>query len=173
MKRTLVLCFWLIFAVCCEKNNYKTFSTKYRVFFSCNIADAPFNGITTPGRFLSARVNNGKLMTVDSDGKKENITLTAVQNGSFIMGLGGLIIGTPTFNNDNVSIWAYDLGCPECDQLGVRLTFDIQGIASCSSCQGQWNMNSSGISVNTDGKERRPLYRYPTSLNDGILVVSN
>lgn len=173
MKRTVVLLCWLILTVCCQTKSYKTFTTKYRVFFGCNIADAPFNQITTPGRFVSVRISNGSMICVDSDGHKTGIELTASQNLSFIMGLGGLIIGTPTFNNDDLSIWAYDLGCPECDQAGRRLVFDLQGIASCSSCNGQWNMNSSGISVNTDGKERRPLYRYPTMFSNGYLTVSN
>ena len=173
MKRTIVLLFWLILTVCCQTKSYKTFTTKYRVFFGCNVSEAPFNQITTPGRFVSVQIKNGIMNCVDSDGHKNSTLLTVNQDRSFIMGLGGLIVGTPTFNNDDVSIWAYDLGCPECDRSDRRITFDLMGIATCSSCHGQWNMNSSGISVNTDGVERRPLYRYPTTFSDGYLTVSN
>lgn len=175
MKRFLILLFSLMLTVCCETTSYKTYSTKYRVFFSCNIMDAPYNQAISRGCFISIRKNNGKLLFVDSNGNKSDMELTAVQSASFMLGLAGLIIGTPTFDNDNTSVWAYDLGCPECDEPGKRLTFDNTqpGIAFCSSCQGKWNMNSSGISVNTDDKKRRPLYRYPTSMNNGVLTVSN
>lgn len=177
MKRSFILLFSLILTVCCETESYKTYSNKYRVFFSCNIMDAPYNQAVSRGHFVSIRKNNGKLLFDDSDGHKSDAELTAVQSASFMMGLAGLIIGTPIFDNDNTSIWAYDLGCPECDEPDKSLTFDIKntqpGIATCLSCQGQWNLNSSGIPVNTDGKKRRPLYRYPASLNNGILTVSN
>ena len=173
MKRGLALLSLLLLATACEKNSYSTFSTKYRVYFSCETSVSPYNQLTTPGRFLSVRKNEGKLSMTDSDGNKYEEALSEIKNGTFILGLGGLIIGTPTFNNDNMSIWAYDLGCPECDAPTTRLKFNLEGIASCSKCQGSWNLNADGTPVNTDGEQHRPLYRYPTSFNNGILTVSN
>lgn len=173
MKRNILLILSLLLAGACERNNYSTFSNKYKVFFSCETAASPYNQLTTPGRFLSVRKGEGKLLITDSDGNKYEEPLSAAQNGSFLFGLAGLIIGTPTFNNDNMSIWAYDLGCPECDSPGTRLKFDLQGAATCSKCEGSWNLNANGTPVNTDGKQNRPLYRYPTSFNNGILTVSN
>jgi len=173
MKRGVLFVTFLLLAVACDRNSYSTFSNKYRVFFSCETYQSPFNQLTTPGRFLSVRKSEGKLTMTDSDGNKYEQTLSAVQNSSFIMGLSGLIIGTPTFNNDDMSIWAYDLGCPECDAPNVRLKFDLQGTATCSKCAGSWNLNANGTPINTDGEQRRPLYRYPTSFNNGILTVSN
>ena len=96
--------------------------------------------------------------------------LSAIQNSSFLMGLAGLIIGTPTFNNDDMSVWAYDLGCPECNNPSIRLKFNLEGTASCSECEKSWSLNSSGFAVS--GKAR-PLYRYPVTLNNGVLTVSN
>ena len=173
MKRALILLLILFLPTGCQKNSYSTFSRKYRVWYSCNIMDSPFKQISTPGRFVAIRKAGNTLKTVDSDGNKTEIVLSAVQNSSYIMGLAGIIIGTPLFNNDDNSVWAYDLGCPECDNSQTRLTFDLQGKASCSKCGGEWNLNSNGIPVNTDGRENRPLYRYPTSLNNSILTVSN
>ena len=173
MKRGVILLSLLLLASSCQKNNYSKFSNKYKVFFSCETSVSPYNQLTTPGRFLSVRKNEGRLYITDSDGNKYDEELSAYKNGSFIMGLGGLIIGTPTFNNDDMSIWAYDLGCPECDAPGTRLKFDLQGTASCSKCQGSWNLNADGTPINTDGQQHRPLYRYPTSFNNGILTVSN
>ena len=169
MKRGFVLLSLLLLATACEKNSYKTFSTKYKVFFSCDISTSPYNQ-TTAGRFLSIRKKDGKLHMKDSDGKKYDQELTAIQSGSFIFGLAGIIIGTPTLDNYDQSIWAYDLGCPECDSPTTCLTFGFKGQASCSICNGTWDLNNNGYS--TDGKSR-PLYRYPTSLNNGILTVSN
>lgn len=173
MKRGFCLLLLLLLVTGCHKNSYKTYSTKYRVWYSCNIMDAPFNQVTTPGRFISIRRAGNTLKTVDSDGHTTDIELSAVQSGSYIMGLAGLIVGTPTFNNDDLSVWAYDLGCPECDQSQTRLSFDVNGTARCSKCNGIWNLNSSGIPVNSDGKENRPLYRYPVTLNNGIITVQN
>ena len=170
MKRSFILLFSLILTVCCETESYKTYSNKYRVFFSCNIMDAPYNQAVSRGHFVSIRKNNGKLLFVDSDGHKSDAELTAVQSASFMMGLAGLIIGTPIFDNDNTCIWAYDLGCPECNNPSIRLKFNLEGTASCPECEKSWSLNSSGFAVS--GKAR-PLYRYPVTLNNGVLTVSN
>ena len=87
-----------------------------------------------------------------------------------MLGLGGLIIGTPVFDND---IRAYDLACPECDESKTTLKVSFKGYATCSKCGGQWDLNTDGTCINTDGKERRPLYRYPTSYINGVFKVSN
>ena len=176
MKRTFLLIAALLLATACEKNSYSTFSTRNKVFFSHDIYDSPYNQLTTPGRFLSIRKGDGKLIITDSDGNKYDEPLSAVQSASFIMGLAGLILGTPMLSNDDMSIWAYDLGCPECNSPNTRLKFVQQGAdftASCSKCGGVWNLNTNGVSINTDDKKSHPLYRYPTSLNNGILTVSN
>ena len=170
MKRSVLLFLSLLLASACERNSYETFTSKYKAFFSCDVSLSPYNQLTTPGRFLSVRKGDGKLIITDSDGNKYDEPLTAIQNGSFIFGLAGFIIGTPTFNNDNMSIWAYDLGCPECNSPATRLNFDLQGNASCSKCGGTWSLNTSGFP--TDDKSR-PLYRYPTSFSNGIFTLSN
>ncbi len=171
MKRSVITLFAMLAAVSCSKTeSYSTFSTRNRVFFCYEIFQSPFNQVTTPARFLSVRKSEGKLHMVDSDGRKYDMELSAVQNSSFLMGLAGLIIGTPTFNNDDMSVWAYDLGCPECNNPSIRLKFNLEGTASCSECEKSWSLNSSGFPVS--GKAR-PLYRYPVTLNNGVLTVSN
>ena len=170
MKRGILLVLALLLSMACQRNSYNTYSRKYRVFYSCEISQSPFNQLTTPGRFLSVRRNNNRLYLTDSDGHKYDMELSAIQDGAFMMGLGGLILGTPTFNNDDMSIWAYDLGCPECNSAGTRLKFDLAGNATCSKCGGSWSLNASGFP--TDDKSRT-LYRYPTTFNNGILTVAN
>ena len=173
MKRGLIPFSLLLFAASCDKNSYSVYSTKYKVYFTCETNVSPYNQIFTPGRFLSVRKSDGMLVIKDSDGETRKEPLTETKNRTYVMGLAGLIIGTPTFNNDFSHIYAYDLGCPECDAPTVRLKFDLQGTASCSKCGGSWNLNSDGSPINTDGKQMRPLYRYPTSYVNGILTVQN
>lgn len=173
MKRGILLISLLLMAASCQKNSYNRFCTKYKVYFRCETNVSPYNQLTTPGRFLSVRKSDGLLILTDCDGETRREPLSDVNNRSFMMGLAGLIIGTPTFNNDDFSIWAYDLGCPECDVESRRLKVSLTGTASCSKCGGEWNLNADGSCINTDGKERRPLYRYPTSYVNGVFKVSN
>ena len=177
MKRGVILLFLLLLASACEKNSYSKFSYSHKVYFSCDTSQSPFDQITSPGRFISVRKSEGHLHMVDPDGKKYDQELSEIQNGAYIMGLAGLILGTPLLSTDDyMSVFAYDLGCPECNSQGTRLKIEQQGaqaIASCTKCEGLWNLNTDGASINTDGKQRRPLFRYPTSFNNGILTVSN
>jgi hypothetical protein len=174
MKRGVVLLSLLLLATACEKTGYSRFSTKYNVYFNCDITVYPYNGVTTYGRFLTVRKSEGMLIIVDSDGKDFKQPLSNDDNRRFILGLSGLIIGTPTFNNDGISVWAYDLGCPECDAPNVRLKIDrLDRTASCSKCKGKWNLDADGTPINDDGKELRPLYRYPTTQHGSILTISN
>ena len=174
MKRCYILALSLLFATACERNSYTLYSRRYHVSFTCDMAVSPYNQLSTPGRFISIRKiksdNECKLHMVDSDGAKFDQELDARQDALFDLGLCGLIMGTPLFDNDSFSVWAFDLGCPECDQADVRLTFDQQGNASCTKCGGIWALNTDGVSTN--GK-KRPLFRYPVACNNGVLTVAN
>lgn len=169
MKRGILLLLTLLATAGCEKNSYSTFSNKYRVVFSYSTQDEPFNQITSRGRFVSVRQVGSTIKTVDSDGNRKDLELTEIQSRSFIMGLAGLIIGTPTLNNDDLAVWAYDLGCPECDN-GSRLTFNTTGKATCAKCDGIWDLNRSGFA---DNGNLRPLYRYHTYFNFSSITVQN
>ncbi len=176
MKRAILILLSLLplFTASCERNSYSTFSKKYLVTFSYGIAQAPFNQITTPGRFVSARISGTVLKTVNSDGETTDLELTEIQARNFRMGLAGLIIGTPTFNNDDMSVWAYDLGCPVCDVASARLRFDVLGQATCSKCGNSWDLNSSGFPTTNESGNVRTLYRYPVyRAADGSVTVSN
>lgn len=170
MKRGLFLISLLLLAASCQKDSYNRFCTKYKVYFSCETDISPYNQVLTPGRFLSVKKNNGLLILTDCDGETRKEPMSDNNNRMFMLGLGGLIIGTPVFDND---IRAYDLACPECDESKTTLKVSFKGSATCSKCGGQWDLNTDGTCINTDGKERRPLYRYPTSYINGVFKVSN
>ena len=170
MKRGILLISLLLLATSCQKDSYNRFCTKYKVFFKCETSLSPYNQILIPGKFLSVKKNNGLLILTDCDGETRKEPLSDNNNRSFILGLGGLIIGMPAFDND---IRAYDLACPECDEKNKCLKVSLMGTATCSECGGEWNLNADGTCINTDGKERRPLYRYPTSYVNGVFKASN
>ncbi len=155
----------------CSKDSYPVFSTKYRVQFSCDMGTPPFNQVAdTPGRFITVRRGPGKLTITDPDGNITDVELTRQQDMTFQMGLAGLILGKPTFNNENNEVWAYDLGCPQCDVESYRLSVSVFGTATCPHCHSSWNLNSGGFPT-TGGA--RTLYRYPTSTFGQSLTVSN
>lgn len=171
MKRLFLLFFSLILLTGCQKNSYSKFCNRYKVFFMCNTMEAPFNQLSTPGRFLSVRLlPNGTMTVTDIDGHSTRIELSQKENNMFIMGLGGLIIGRPTLNNDDMEVWAYDLACPVCDSGHNLLSVDQMGKAGCAACGGIWDLNRSGFPDNGD---MRPLYRYPATSGFTSVTVQN
>lgn len=171
MKRLFLILATLLSLAGCEQNSYSKFSNKYKVFFLCNTMEAPFNQLNTPGWFLTVRLlPDGRLSITDCEGHKTERELSQKETNVYILGLGGLIVGKPTFNNDNMEVWAYDLGCPECDNERYRLSIDRNGNAKCAKCGGTWNLNSSGFP--TDG-DSRPLYRYPVKTGISSITVQN
>lgn len=156
----------------CEKDSFKVFSRKYRVHFSCDMSLPPFRqAADTPGRFIAVRRSAaGRLTVTDPDGGSAEVELTQQQDMTFLMGLSGLILGKPTFNNEKMEVWAYDLGCPQCDIELYRLSISTDGKATCPHCHNVWDLNSGGFPVSAGP---RTLYRYPTSAYGSQLTVSN
>lgn len=173
MKKALFLAFALLLSAGCE-NSYSTMSVKYRVLFTCRTDITPFNQLSTPGRFLSVRMlPDGSLSVTDPDGNETSRPLTQKESYSFTLGLGGLIIGKPLFDMDASSVYAFDLACPECDQLQYLLKVDLSGNAKCTKCGNTWSLNNGGYPVETTSAKVRTLYRYPVKASGSSLTVSN
>ena len=150
--------------------SYHIFSTKYPVSFSCNVNQSPFNSLNTWGYFLSVRptaTKDGYKVRMPN-GTEHVFPYTEVQNRVFQFGLGGVIIGRPYFGEGE--LYAYDLACPQCDKASERLTVSADGIATCTNCNNQYDLNNSGVSHSGSS---RPLYRYRTTLNGNYLMVHN
>ena len=171
MKRAFILFMLLFAAVSCQQNSYNTFSRKYRVWFSFNVMDDPFNQTVIPSHFIAVRKTGGKLVAINPGGKETTVNVSPMEFARYQMGLAGLIIGTPAFNNYESAVWAYDLGCPECDDPKTRLTIDVQGTASCSECHGAWNLNADGFPINDNST--KPLMRYPVTRADNTVTIAN
>ncbi|MBO4597706.1 MAG: hypothetical protein J5676_07500 [Bacteroidaceae bacterium] len=162
-----LLCFW---ASACG-DVYNSGST-YRVNFTCNVSFSPYNVAQSMGQFISIRkTSSSKLLITKMDGTTHTQTLTEAKQLSVYLGLGGLILGTPTLNNDNAGLVCYDLACPACNLGSARVSFDDKGIAKCASCGNQYDLNNGGILIEGKG---RPLWNYRlTQSLDGSVQVHN
>lgn len=169
MKRLGLWTLVVIAMVACQ-NTYSVFCNKYPVSFSCNTSIAPFNSINTMGYFLTVRPTSTKdgYKVKRPDGTEQEYPYTEVQNRVFSFGLAGLIIGVPYFGDGGV--YAYDLGCPNCDRSSVRLTVNDEGVASCTKCGSIYDLNNSGM---PKAVSERPLYRYRTTRNGNMLMIHN
>lgn len=168
MTRRLLLILSILTLGACTQT-YSLYSDKYFVSFSCNISTAPFNSLHTIGHFLTVRPKSTKDgYRVKSPGSAEReYPYTEVQSRIFSFGLAGLIIGQPYFEE---GIYAYDLGCPQCDKSSARLTVNTDGIATCSRCNSTYNLNNGGMPQSGTNK---PLYRYRTTRNGNIVTIHN
>lgn len=174
MKRQIFALILILTVSGCSKiGNYQVYSNKYPVNYSCNTTISPFNQINSLGRFVSVRIKGMELEVTDSDGNTSSHQMSETDMRSFVLGLGGLIIGTPSLNNDNLSVYAYDLACPICDKAKHRLTFNYLGIAKCGNCNSTWNLNNNGFIQISTAKETRPLYRYPVSIYNNYITIRN
>ena len=90
------------------------------------------------------------------------------QNGGLIVGYGNL--------SEPAEFYAYDAECPNCfDPSAIpvrsyRLTMDANGLAHCSHCNRQYNMNTGGNVTNNTGRGLT-AYRATTTGPNGILHV--
>ena len=169
MKRFVFILITLLTLQACTRS-YHVFSTKYPVSFSCEVSQSPFNSINTWGYFLSVRptaTKDGYRVKLPN-GSEQEYPYTEVQNRVFQFGLAGIIIGRPYFGDGEV--YAYDLGCPQCDKPSARLSISADGIATCTKCKNQYDLNNSGVAQTSDS---RPLYRYRTTLNGNFLMIHN
>ena len=174
MKRQIFALILILTVSGCSKiGNYQVYSNKYPVNYSCNTTISPFNQINSLGRFVSVRIKGMELEVTDSDGNTSSHQMSETDMRSFVLGLGGLIIGTPSLNNDNLSVYAYDLACPICDKAKHRLTFNYLGIAKCGNCNSTWDLNNNGFIHISTAKETRPLYRYPVSIYNNYITIRN
>lgn len=169
MKKFLAIFLLSLAAGACSRS-YEVFSNKYPVSFSCDISESPFNKVQTSGYFLSVRSTAAMdgYKVKEPDGREQTYPYTEIQNRVFRFGLAGLIIGKPYFGDG--LIYAYDLGCPQCDRAFAYLDVNEEGIATCNKCHTDYDLNNGGIAKTGDS---RPLYRYRTALNGNFVMIHN
>ena len=84
---------------------------------------------------------------------------------------GGIIIGFSNFSG----FAAYDIQCPNCVRKenntvnpNYRVVMDNKGIATCSKCQKQYDMNNGGLIIKGE-KDDKGLERYRNAHTSGPL----
>ncbi|MCQ2074774.1 MAG: hypothetical protein MJY77_06235 [Bacteroidaceae bacterium] len=157
----------------CE-NSYSIYSGRYRVNYMFNPNIPPYNAVTSVGTFVSVRCVGTELVVTDAGKKTTRWPMSEAELRSFCFGLGGLIIGTPSLDNDHGQVFAYDLACPICDKASARLGFGSTGVAECPSCHSKFDLNNNGFVISAGDKvEPRPLYRYPVSQGGQTITIAN
>ncbi|MBO4499464.1 MAG: hypothetical protein J5732_04330 [Bacteroidaceae bacterium] len=174
--RTAMLAAIILIGGSCTKNTYSTFCTSHPVLFSFDISEPPFNTAAGMGSFITVRKSGSTLMVVDADGHESRAEMSEEQRQYTLLGLGGLILGTPALDNFECKVFAYDLACPVCDMANMttsRLRIDGTGTASCRKCGTTFDLNNNGFVISTEKEETRPLYRYVTRTTFSDVIVSN
>ena len=171
MKKTTIL-LTLILTVAITSCDIESPTSGYQVYFTCDFAYHPFNQITSPGQFITVKLKNNKSYEVtDANGYKSTTNLTEMElRTPFYYGLGGLIIGTPYSDPNN--IWVYDWACPACEIARHRLELsrDGTGLATCPNCDNVYDLNNGGIPIK--GKSRT-LWRYNYLTTGTTIVIRN
>lgn len=173
MKRIITLfTYILLFTITsCEIDSP---TSGYQVYFSCDFSFHPFNQINSPGLFITVRnKNNGTSYEVtDANGGKSTYNPSELElRTPYYYGLGGLIIGTPYSDPNN--IWVYDWACPNCENARYRLDIERDngtGHATCPNCGVVYDLNNEGIPIK--GKSR-PLWRYNYFTSGTTIVIRN
>lgn len=168
MKQRFLFIVVILLVQACT-NSYPVYSSKYQVSFSCNVSLSPFNSVHTLGYFIYVKQRPAKdgYTVYTNTGMAYQYPLSEVQSRVFSYGLAGIIIGSPWHAEGE--IYAYDLGCPQCDKPSASLTIDTSPYAKCRKCGTQYELNNNGY-ANNGG---HPLYRYPLTRNGDILMVHN
>lgn len=168
---TMLIVFMAISIVSsCEKADNR-FSTYYAYFKYNPVSAKPnlFRACTSLGEFCSITYPPGVNYVIKSPSTAsavDYIPRTALQGYmNFVLGLGnGLIIGMPTIPEmlaQESQVTCYDLCCPNCYHnfhILKHLNLQIGGIAMCSSCNRNYDLNNQGIVASGDAG--RSLFRY-------------
>lgn len=105
---------------------------------------------TTGGRYLNFQSNQSDKITSQIESEME-------KQANFVLGLhNGIIVGFQTFNDYPYGGFvAYDAQCPNCvrrenNTLNPKfaVTMSANGIATCSKCKKQYDLNNGGIVQN-------------------------
>lgn len=144
-------------------------------FVMPNIYAVPLlaNACVAPGEFCTITCQNG-MYYFSTPYNSSIISSNAMQTHlSNVLGLCGLIIGTPNFSFNGTSVVCYDLACPNCHSQSriASLTLMAGGFVTCSVCGRCYDLNSNGVV--SSGEAGRSLYRYRVALSGQMLMVTN
>ncbi len=130
----------------------------------CTIRKTMRGGAT----LLSFSTNYGLDSESQLDDSETRRTLILGQNNGIIVGYGNL--------TDPITFYAYDRECPNCFSSNTYpvksrpLTVANTGIATCSVCHREYNLNTGGNIIKGDSGKK--LTRYPASTTGPLGVLN-
>ncbi|WP_291528866.1 hypothetical protein [Bacteroides sp. UBA939] len=140
---------WLCVSGC--EDSYESNIPSVSFYFSCDLSQARYYKIKTPGQFLKVDKNINGLP----------------------VGYAGLLIGQSVFSAGGEYI-AYDAACPveASRHVSVEVQEDGFGTAQCPKCHATFGLSANGSRNDGKGKESLRIYKV-TVVSDNTLQVSN
>lgn len=186
MGRGLLLLLMLLLTSCGDSQHEYTIRTSYLIFDNATHQDATLASAmnaNAPGIFCRiTRSIKGGAMHFDFEnnaGQTSSKVANALdQRRTIILGYNdGIIVGFGNLNYP-ATFYAFDKECPNCfdpDALPIRskpLSMSTDGIATCASCQRQYNMNNDGIICRGEGGKKMTRYHATCTGPFGTLAVN-
>ena len=165
---TLTAC--VLLSSCSAEQEFTTWPCRFvydnSIHLDQTLATATNPDITATFCKITERVQGGTkyLVFENNQGLSSEQRETAEeQQRNLRLGLnGGIIVGFSHFSG----FAAYDIQCPNCvrkennrSNPNYRVIMDSKGIATCSKCKKQYDMNSGGLILNGE-KDDKGLERY-------------
>lgn len=171
-----VISFSIGFLSCSEAEQTYSRHTARFAFQNAQLVPQLNAALHNPGEFCTITPQNSQYIFSSPSIREDypyNRTEQDIKAG-YILGLSGLIVGTPIFTeqlSSESSVVCFDRVCPRCyEDMSITraLTLELNQRATCGKCNRTYNLNNIGIS--DDGSK---LYRYMIRVSGNALVVSN
>ena len=139
------------------------------------------SSLNNPGEFCTITAHNNTYI-FHSPGLREDYVheITELERKSnFVLGLSGLIVGTPIMAEQlttQSAVVCFDLACPNCYEEAAitrNLTLRESQRVECARCGRRYDLNTQGILI--DGPDGRSLFRYRANYYPSgyTLTISN
>ena len=171
----------IILASCTKADQTYSSHTARFSFTNTNLVPQLNAALNNPGQFCTVTARNNQYI-FHSPGIREDYPYERSERdrkAGYVLGLSGLIIGTPIIAeqlSSQANVVCFDLACPNCYDE-VRMTRDLTLLESqrahCNRCQRLYDLNTQGIVA--DGPQGRSLFRYRVAyyVSGYTLTVSN
>lgn len=166
----------------CEKadSRFSTYTARF-TYTPVNAKPNLYRACTSHGEFCSITYPPGQNYVIKSPSTPsviDYIQRTALHGYTgFILGIGnGLIVGLPSIPEllaQESQVTCYDLCCSNCFlefHILKQLELHVGGIATCSSCNRNYDLNNQGIVAKGDAG--RSLFRYYVNYYSPTLTLA-
>ncbi|MGI6242415.1 MAG: hypothetical protein ACOYJK_02580 [Prevotella sp.] len=168
MKKYFLIVLMMVATLVSCGDTEELYSRHYcRLFFDNSIHnDATLATAMTPnsGAFVTVTAMGKQFIFTSNQGLNSKVNITAKEEQmGYVLGMNnGIIVGYG--NAINPKFYAFDRECPNCFDVNAipmrsyKLTVNDAGIASCSNCHREYNLNNGGIVSKGDNGKKLTLY---------------